>query len=268
MDVNCAERLRQLAIATHTYHSNHRKLPLCVTGTSGDDDTNSNRQRLSGFAALLPFFRVNPAFENETNYRLHRIVCRGMFVPGSQLSFRDITDGLGNTIMYSETCVEVQPSSPVGAIARNIRGLTVIPDAAKQIVSRDDPMAFQSNVSLWSVGKGSRWAEGIFHLNAFTTVLPPGSPSATEPGDPYSGVISATSRHLDGVNVLMGDGALRYVSNTIDAGSGRNQSVCWDHRNPFTESPYGVWGAMGTCDSKEIIPSEREVDFETYGRGN
>lgn len=101
-------------------------------------------------------------------------------------------------------------------------------------------------------------------VNAFTTVLPPNGPSATVPRDPESGCVSASSYHGDGVNVLMGNGVVRFVSNTIDVGDSNATSVTPLLDNDGKESPYGVWGAMGTRGGKEIIPSEREAGFKTY----
>ena len=101
-------------------------------------------------------------------------------------------------------------------------------------------------------------------MNAFTTVLPPGGPSATLPGDPESGCVAASSYHSDGVNVAMSDGAVRFVSSTIDVGNLSAPSVSPLNDNAGSESPYGVWGAMGTRAGKEIIPSEREARFKRY----
>ena len=101
-------------------------------------------------------------------------------------------------------------------------------------------------------------------INAFTTVLAPNKPSATLHADPESGCISASSYHLDGVNVLMGNGAIRFVSDTIDVGDSNAPSVSPLMNNIGAESPFGVWGALGTRAGKEIIPSEREAGFKTY----
>jgi len=79
-------------------------------------------------------------------------------------------------------------------------------------------------------------------LNAgFTTVLPPNSASCTF-GNSYYGwsAVSATSYHTGGVNAGFTDGSITFVSETIDAGtmtSGQGTD----------QSPYGVWGAMGSA---------------------
>lgn len=191
-----------------------------------------------------------------------RSVARGAFTPGMKSSFRNAIDGLSNTAMFSETAVELTPKSPIGAVARNVAGLTNNPSKLLATVEGTSGDRYDAKTSLWSVGKGSRWCEGSFMLNAFTTVLPPGSPSGTEPLDPFSGCISASSVHDDGVFLVTLDGAVRFVSNSIDTGDLSEPSVCWENKNEGAKSPYGVWGALGTRANKEIIPSEREVAFK------
>ncbi len=75
-------------------------------------------------------------------------------------------------------------------------------------------------------------------------------------------LVSAGSYHEDGVNVLMGDGSVRYISESINTGNlalppgdplfDKNL----DEDFPlFTvgESNYGVWGALGTTHAGENI---------------
>ena len=58
----------------------------------------------------------------------------------------------------------------------------------------------------------------------------------------------------------MGDGAVIFISDGIDAGD--DQAPCCYNEDdiapspngPGSQSPYGLWGALGTRASKEIIP--------------
>jgi hypothetical protein len=152
---------------------------------------------------------------SEVEMRNQRAACRGAFVPGRVMRFRDILDGLANTMLVSETAVKVAPSTPKDAVARNVEGLVNQPSLALKISSGG---RLADGCDTWSIGKGSMWAEGSFIMNAFTSVLPPNSPSATVPNDADTGVVSATSHHSNGVYVLMGDGAVRFVSASIDTG--------------------------------------------------
>ncbi len=54
----------------------------------------------------------------------------------------------------------------------------------------------------------------------------------------------------------MADGAVRYVTDSIEAGNSSAQSVAEGGTGgaaPGSRSPYGLWGALGTRAAKETI---------------
>ena len=69
---------------------------------------------------------------------------------------------------------------------------------------------------------------------------------------------------------MMADGAVIFITDSVEAGDSRHTQV-WlngdravnNNLNPLpgaapgSESPYGLWGALGTRDSAEVV----EVDF-------
>jgi prepilin-type processing-associated H-X9-DG protein len=61
---------------------------------------------------------------------------------------------------------------------------------------------------------------------------------------------TATSFHSGGVNVCLGDGSVRFVSETIDAGDLGTTSAP-THPVDSGESPFGVWGAYGSVNGGE-----------------
>ena len=77
--------------------------------------------------------------------------------------------------------------------------------------------------------------------------------------DTTPGVLPPSSRHPGGVHVLMGDGAVKFVTDSIEAGNSAEGTV-WDNgmgvRAPGSFSPYGLWGALGTKANKEVIDAE------------
>jgi prepilin-type processing-associated H-X9-DG protein len=85
----------------------------------------------------------------------------------------------------------------------------------------------------------------------FYTILPPNAPTCARGGNEECCITTASSNHSGGVNVCMGDGSVRFVSDTVDCGNQsedlynvvRNQSRPQDYGGP---SVYGVWGAMGS----------------------
>ncbi|WP_414707210.1 DUF1559 domain-containing protein [Rhodopirellula sp. UBA1907] len=67
------------------------------------------------------------------------------------------------------------------------------------------------------------------------------------------------SRHQGGCHVLMGDGAARFITDSNDAGNAdRGQVGAHAQHNdpastPGSESPYGLWGALGTRSANEVL---------------
>lgn len=146
-----------------------------------------------------------------------------------------ILDGTSNTIFMSEKALLVSTSEILGTYV----GATPPTPASCRALAAAGTYSTAGNV--W--GNGRFWADGFPFdaVSTLTIIQPPNSPSCTY----YS---SATSRHVGGVHVLMGDGGVRFISQNIDAGT---QSA-----SPATvttaPSPYGVWGALGTAQSGEI----------------
>lgn len=88
----------------------------------------------------------------------------------------------------------------------------------------------------------------------FTTILPPNSVSAVRDDLTSGGILSPSSYHAGGVNVAMGDGSVRFVSETINAVSSFapvNNSLA--NAKVVTSGPshFGVWGALGSRDGGE-----------------
>ena len=59
----------------------------------------------------------------------------------------------------------------------------------------------------------------------------------------------------------MGDGAVKFITDSIEAGNQRNPVVyisgnAANNNAPGAKSPYGLWGSLGTRASKETINSE------------
>ncbi len=95
------------------------------------------------------------------------------------------------------------------------------------------------------------WARGLMVLGGFNTVLPPNSPNCSNSTDTQTAVVGAHSYHSGGCHVLMTDGAVRFVSNNIEAGNSSAATVTDLNGNPGIESPYGVWGAAGSRNGAE-----------------
>jgi hypothetical protein len=105
-------------------------------------------------------------------------------------------------------------------------------------------------VTIVSDWHGNAWADGHAVLGGITTVLPPNGPSC-QLSNAANAVSTAGSYHRGGCHVLLTDGAVRFVTENIEAGTPTNSVVTDANNNAGQESLYGVWGAAGTRNGSE-----------------
>ena len=177
---------------------------------------------------------------------------RGMFHLQSSYRITDAKDGSSNTIFMGEIGV----SSP--GFRADIQGHVAEGVAAAAV---NDPRVCAATVVngeyapgvVMRTWRGERWTDGNQSNTGFSTILPPNGASCSQSDwDGSWGIYSAGSRHIGGVQVLMGDGGVRFVSESIDTG---NQAayVYGAGGTGAGRSPYGVWGALGTRSGRETI---------------
>jgi prepilin-type N-terminal cleavage/methylation domain-containing protein len=204
------------------------------------------------------FFQVNQPHSTESQGK------RGMFcrVSGSPLNkdlqgmfgFRDCLDGTANTICFAEFGYSTGRRELLGnSFPASLSAADpIVPQPCKNGV---DPLrpAFYKTGTLDTTIRGNKWADGVFVI--VNTILPPNGPSCHQgnPSNNFSNLIStAGSYHRGGCHVLMTDGAVRFVTENIEAGNSTARTVT--NSNAGTagqESPYGLWGALGTRNGSE-----------------
>ncbi|GIW99593.1 MAG: prepilin-type N-terminal cleavage/methylation domain-containing protein [Pirellulaceae bacterium] len=172
--------------------------------------------------------------------------------------FRDITDGSSHTLAASESLVGAVADRQRfvrGGVAAMQSGLSQSPIVCYTRVDANDRNILTGTV--WST-RGRYWAEGHGHVQGITTVLPPNAPSCAcgEATYCYWGVFPPNSNHSTGVNAVMCDGSVRFISDMIDTGdlsAPEPQGI-----NGFSQqkSPYGVWGALGSMSGGEPAVNE------------
>jgi len=202
-----------------------------------------------------------------------------------QASLAKITDGTSNTMIVSEVVVGIEGGERDtkrgvaingGTETLNLGGSTggIPADCAMVRVSGNQISDNYAILTSWT--KGSRWLDARSIYSLYKAALPPNSPSCVQ-GAEASGewevvmcpnLISASSYHTGGVNVCLADGAVRFVSDSVDCGDINSKlgtalsdanatGYSWPTGDAraleraeghwwMGESTYGVWGAMAT----------------------
>ena len=199
---------------------------------------------------------------------------RGCYRRGdtATVSFAAIIDGTSNTVLLGEALVMLEGRQPVrGGMAM---GAGIAQDGSSNMtacyaVARDttDPEFFadvwtptekyRSPGVSWACGRGGSSCVTILPPNGFSCATQAAPNAMFDNGGAVLNTVS--SMHRGGANVAMADGAVRFVSDTIDAGkpgvtiSTAGLSLGTSSGKDFAgvyigESYWGIWGAMGsTC---------------------
>lgn len=199
---------------------------------------------------------------------------RGMFRPHVDMKFRDVLDGLSNTIAMAEIATDLgdRDKRTTGVSHTGTSG----GPNANPLQCRDAGLIDPNRPQFWLASipgsfsvhggaedrRGYRWAVGTPRFSCITTVLPPNSELCLDRWEDHGGSLSASSRHQGGVHVLMGDGAVKFITDSIEAGNSSNpmpdrNGNAANRNQPGCQSPYGLWGSLGTRAAKEVI----EADF-------
>lgn len=184
---------------------------------------------------------------------------RGAFVPRMQTGFKDIQDGLSQTIVAAEIATDLGDKSIRTEPAKAGGNLRLNPSSCMGFIDPNRPQ-FWSNTAT-SVGQASErrgyaWAFGRPLYSGVTTITPPNSAVCLQAGTDSEGVVPPSSRHQGGCHVLMGDGAVLFITDSIECGDLHANPVSPDAQQPTSapgsHSPFGLWGSLGTRASKEV----------------
>ena len=185
-------------------------------------------------------------------------VIRGTFACGKVTRFEDILDGLANTIAMGEIGTPVSRSIQ-GQFATNQRDeILRQPSLCLDLKNEDLPTQYREDVSL-GLGRGACWADGASGYSLINTILPPNSPSCAVGGRrAVDGVYTAGSFHQGGGHVLMADGAVVFMTDSVEAGDASFPPITLQQLEADTPaaSPYGLWGALGTVASGEDMEDD------------
>ena len=175
--------------------------------------------------------------------------CRSAFGINFGRRWSDFSDGVSNTLLMSEV-------KNFQVTVRDCGPLSIINDPNNVPPPTADPLTvcpeYEGGGNCRVFEKAhTQWAEMSSHHNGFTTAWPPnkvtpGGPGLSVPdvdvlsmrerkGGPTFAAITSRSFHPGGVQSLLGDGSVLFVSEAIDG---------------------FVWRGLGTVGEGEVIPSD------------
>jgi prepilin-type N-terminal cleavage/methylation domain-containing protein/prepilin-type processing-associated H-X9-DG protein len=163
------------------------------------------------------------------------------------VGFRDITDGLSNTCMYSEKIKGTgssfngyDTSRPTSAIMSvPLAGSDSTPNPYYSACLATNPYSITGNFSNnGSISEGEYWWDAHYETGIYNHVMTPNLWSCDDANNAWvndAGASTASSRHAGGVNVLMADGSVKFIKTTVST---------------------TVWWALGTRGGNESISSD------------
>ncbi len=184
---------------------------------------------------------------------------RGLFVSGTlggETTMAICKDGTSNTIAFGEITVsdvigdgDSDPDLSTGIAY--ISGAQTA-SASNCLATRGSDGQLHGKNDVTYAQKGRRWCNANYAATNFQAILPPNAPSCSSSnGDlkDRSAMITAGSHHSGGANVVMLDGSVHFISDTIDAGD-----LSWGNQDKYKgKSMHGVWGALATPRGKEAV---------------
>ncbi|WP_044301494.1 DUF1559 domain-containing protein [Rhodopirellula sallentina] len=201
---------------------------------------------------------------------------RGVFVYRTTMRFRDVLDGLSNTIAMGENGRSAGAREIIGDPAYySSGGQNPVRNNPKlegwdNLVDTTRPQYYAPGTSITSESgdvarsRGAAWASGLAMHTGVLTVFPPNAPSfqrgnSGQAAGGAGGIFTMGSRHQGGCHVLMADGAVKFITDSIESGDLNSAPVGVPHSTapPIgAESNYGLWGSLGSRASKETIDAE------------
>ncbi|MDB5388833.1 MAG: hypothetical protein JWM11_4479 [Planctomycetaceae bacterium] len=156
----------------------------------------------------------------------------GVMFSGSAITFAAVTDGMSNTVCFSEQTLGLggNPSSGAGGPAANPRfevleltGATVTTDAS----------CVASSGGNWNGTRGAKWMNGHYGDTLYNHYYSPNSAQFDCGNVSHNfAQTAARSRHTGGVHAALCDGSVRFVSDNVNR---------------------TIWQALGTRGGGEIL---------------
>ena len=166
--------------------------------------------------------------------------------------------------MLSEAALSRSTADPITDVKGGVANISIQDtDSANLATCRSQKGSGPSFTTATGAGRlfGARWADGQGNVySGFNAVLPPNSPTCGS-NQEYAGLVSASSYHTGGVNVVLADASGKFVSDSVSAltnplpagrtdpfATGANGAPGQSYDGP---SLFGIWGAYGSINRSE-----------------
>ena len=180
---------------------------------------------------------------------------RGAFACGLTTDQSEITDGTSNTIAMAEMGTSKNRRTNSHFATDMTTAILNNPSLVLRLYDPDRPNMYRKKTALHPMGRGASWPDGGAGFGIVNTILPPNQPSASVADVAADGIYTAGSFHNGGCIITLADGSARFLADTIDAGDPAQPVPYFAQMaRPGLESPYGVWGALGTANGNEDSP--------------
>tara|TARA_R110002049_G_scaffold285698_4_gene467181 strand:- start:386451 stop:387752 length:1302 start_codon:yes stop_codon:yes gene_type:complete len=241
----------------------------------GDSPERAHQGAWNGNNMNGPMGTINPTLAQEI-----RASGRGVYTVHEKRRFRDILDGLSNSVAAGEIATDLGDRDNRTIATRRAWTWARVYNASECSPWVDPlrPQFWLDDAGLSGAGamgivgavdgRGYRWASHKPNFSGFFTIGPPNSFICTEQNAGNSGYYHASSRHQGGAHILMADGAVKFITDSIDSGDwlnrngpdnyggGASPEGATNYQVSGAQSPYGLWGSLGTRAAKEIIDEE------------
>ncbi|MGE3820462.1 MAG: DUF1559 domain-containing protein [Isosphaeraceae bacterium] len=210
---------------------------LCPSDPFSGKNNNNNTRNTNNYYACIGTTTYYAVVGSTSIATLANTEASGLFAFQRSYNISSVTDGTSNTCAFSEAVVG---NTVQNKRQRNIgiNSVTGFPTAALLFDASSNPalliQAIKSCTRAWETGshnvdtqRGQNWAHGAMAFTMFNTLVPPNNTQDqwTHCSNTGSGSLSAFSNadswHPGGVNMMMGDGSVRFLKETT------NQRVWW-----------------------------------------